>query len=137
MNLSAGNLELPRRVYRGPVVIVEGPAAVAIAGFIRANRSEWRQFVAPYAVTSIEIPETIAALELCAQAFRRSQVPTAEPMSVPITEPGIPSKPMETTEQAAARRGVSDSWVRRQLRDGRLPGRKIAGRWMVEREEAT
>lgn len=120
---------VPRQLVDTPSVLVAGPAAVALSSFLRRYRREWCEHAAPFAV-SIEVAETVAALEMVADAFRR--VPIAEPLSVPIAEPGLPLPGVMTTTEAAGQRGVSERWIRRQLETGRLPGRKVAGRWLVE-----
>jgi len=37
-------------------------------------------------------------------------------------------------KEVADRLKCSERWIRAQLADGRLPGRKVAGRWMVDSE---
>jgi len=122
----------PRQLFDGPVVVVGAPAALALASFLRRHRREWLEHAAPFAAVSLEVATTIEALGLCADVFRRSQVPDAEPKTVPSPEVALPSRAMVTPWEAAGRLAVSERWVRRLLSDGRLPGQKVAGRWMVD-----
>jgi|GEM_PF-1492586 len=126
--------DLPRQLIDGPAVIVGGPAALALAAFLRRYQREWREHAAPFAAASIEVATTIEALGRCAAAFKRSQVPNPEANQLPSAEVGLPSRPMVTPEIAAGRLGCSERWIRHLLSDGRLPGAKVAGRWMVDAE---
>jgi len=124
--------DLPRRLFRGPLVLVEGTTATVLVGFLRRHRREWREHAAVFAAASLEVAETVAALEMAAEAFKQSQVPDAEAKTVPPAEVALASAAMVTTETAAGRRGVSERWIRQLLMDGRLHGKKIGGRWMVD-----
>ena len=124
--------DLPRRLFRGPLVLVEGTTATVLVGFLRRYQREWREHAAPYAHASIEVATTIEALGQCAETFKRSQVPNLEVNRLPSPEVALPSRAMVTPWEAAGRLAVSERWVRRLLSDGRLPGQKVAGRWMVD-----
>ena len=124
----------PRQLFAGPTVVVSGPTAVALSRFLRKHRREWEEHVAPYARLTMDIATTVEAFDRCAETFKRSQVPDSEVTQLPIAEPFLRLEAMETTREAADRLRVSERWVRRMLIDGRLVGRKVGGRWMVDSE---
>jgi len=127
--------DLPRQVFDGPVVIVTGPTAIALSSFLRRHRREWLEHAAPYARASIEVATTVEAICLAADMFKRSQVPEGLPSALPNAAPRLPSSIVDgwvSVKEVADRLRCSERWIRTLLMDGRLPGRKVAGRWMVD-----
>jgi len=127
----------PRQLFDGPVVVVGAPAALALASFLRRHRREWLEHAAPFAAVSLEVATTIEALGRCADAFKQSQVPDGASGSLPNAAPPLPSSVVDdwiSVKEVADRLHSSERWVRRLLEDGRLPGRKVNGRWLVDAE---
>ncbi|MGI8514502.1 MAG: helix-turn-helix domain-containing protein [Acidimicrobiia bacterium] len=121
----------PRQLFSGPVVVVSGPAALALAAFLRRYQREWRELAPPYAQASIEVADTVAAICLVADMFKRRQLPEA---ALPPPEMHLPLSGMVTPEIAAGRLGLSERRIRQLLNGGRLPGHKVNGRWLVDAE---
>ena len=129
--------DLPRRLFRGPLVLVEGTTATVLVGFLRRHRREWLEHAAPFAAVSLEVATTIEALGRCADAFKQSQVPDGASGSLPNAAPPLPSSVVDdwiSVKEVADRLHSSERWVRRLLEDGRLAGHKVNGRWLVNAE---
>ncbi|MGI8515381.1 MAG: helix-turn-helix domain-containing protein [Acidimicrobiia bacterium] len=127
----------PRQLIDGPAAVVGGPAALALAAFLRRYQREWRELAPPYAQASIEVADTVAAICLAADMFKRRQLPDGASGSLPNAAPRLPSSVVDdwlSVKEAADRLRRSERWVRRLLEDGRLSGRKVNGRWLVDAE---
>ncbi|MGI8518637.1 MAG: hypothetical protein ACR2ME_09935 [Acidimicrobiia bacterium] len=120
----------PRALIVRPSVLVGPVTCLALAAFLRSHREAWREHAARYSAGAPEMSFEIQALEMAAKLFTSSQFPAA----LPEAEADLSSPSMVTPWEAAGRRNCTERWIRQLLTDGRLPGRKINGRWLVDVE---
>lgn len=115
------------------VVLVSGKVAATLAGPLRQLAYEERRNGARI---PLDVERTITSFEAARRRRdQRAEVPQPEPGPVPQPEPPASSAGMNgsgySTEDAAARLGISARAVRKAITEGRLEATEFAGRYFI------
>ena len=128
------------RDYIESAAIITGAAALLLDGFLEKHRREWREYAAPLAgQVGLEVSNAVEAIALAAEAYRESVGKRASATGTPeqkSAEDPPDSAPMDeqiSTSDASQLLGVTPRRTRQLLVSGELAGRRLNGRWQVER----
>jgi hypothetical protein len=121
----------PRALYVAGALI-SGPPAVLIARVMSRSsiRAELAEF--PPAVTGA-VEEAVACLKRAGDDYLTSERRNSEVMPAEVELQSDHEDDEPTTEEAGDMLGVSPRRILQLLADGRLSGRKRAGRWLLDR----
>ncbi|MBB6343777.1 excisionase family DNA binding protein [Nonomuraea muscovyensis] len=110
----------------GPVVVVPGRVAAWLERHAQLGRLRIeRRGQDP------EVDAVLAALRQAAAAWRSSATGTPNTNQ---PEP-VPLSPQMGTSSAADLLGITDRAVLKAIHEGRLPAERVAGRWLITRED--
>lgn len=114
-------------IEEGPAVVLNGRACAWIAHYAQLSALRVR-----VRGTDPEISKALEEIHAAAMAWRGSATGTAVATQ---PEPATQSSQWLSTGQAADLAQVSDSAIRKAIREDRLPATQVGGRYRISRED--
>ena len=127
------------RNYVEAAAIISGASALLLAGFLDRYRREWREYAAPLSKgQGLAVADTIESIRRAADAYRETvgkrasvggsgeRKPAEAPQDSAVME-------WVSTSDAASLLGLSARRIRQLVVLGELTGRRVNGRWQVDR----